>query len=218
MYSMFWSITFYWVQHWTAKVYFKVWCLNPRTVSQPKPWDLEIIERVSSAVWDQPLHVKLNCFLQASSECFKNSGSIRSLLSGQCFTSVLFQKWELFAFLLRCVLIFTRARALCIAAFNYVCFVKAVEIMAAFHFCTSPAFDGGYLWTAAFLELLLCIDQPAFVISTCFMSSPFCFQWELSEVLAFGMAEKQTHRDVCVMCLYLNSCSHPCSVSCLVPE
>lgn len=136
--------------------------------------------------------------VQVSFGCFKNSGLLRSLLSGQCFTFVLFYKWELFALLLRCVLIFTEARVLCIAAFSYVCFVKTAGIMAASYFCSFSASDGGYLWTAAFLELLICIDQPALAVFISFMPCLFSCRWLLSEVSAFGVAEEQTHRDLCV--------------------
>ena len=96
------------------------------------------------------------------------------------------------------MLIFTEARVLCIAAFNYVCFVKTAGIMAASHFCSFSASNRGYLWTAAFLELLLCIDQLAFVVSTSFTPCPFSYKRLLFEVSAFRMAEEQTERELCV--------------------
>jgi len=132
------------------------------TVPPPKLGDLGIIETVPSCAVCclRSATARQVCLLRASSGCFKNSALLRSLLSGQRFTFVLFYKWELFAFLLRCVLIFTEARVLYITAFNYVCFVKTAGIMAASHFCSFSASDRDYLWTAAFLELLLCADQP----------------------------------------------------------
>lgn len=91
------------------------------------------------------------------------------------------------------MLIFTEARVLCTAAFNYVCFVNTAGITAASHFCSFSASDKGYLWTTAFFELLLCIDHPAFVVSTSFMPCPFSYRWLLFEISAFRMAEEQTH-------------------------
>lgn len=64
--------------------------------------------------------------------------------------------------------------------------------MAALHSCSFSAFEMGFLWTAASLELLLCRDQPASVGFSSSIPHPFSYSGLLFVVLAFAMTREQT--------------------------